>query len=121
MTLLLLKTSGQTIDQVVKNAKHATNTQPNATVGDLILIAQTKTTLKPGQKSIRYVMTYKGSRLDTGSESVKIWGKKWKYMIDGYDVIQIPGFNIKDVQATKKNYDPIVTHCRLKPEDEQQS
>lgn len=117
--MLLLKTSGKTIEEVIRRAKHATNARPNAQLGDMILIAQTKGTLAAGQKSIRYVMTYKGHRLDTTNESQKIWGKKWKYMIDGYDIIEIPGFNIEDIQVSKKNYDPIVTHCRLEPQDEE--
>lgn len=117
--MLLLKTSGRTIDEVVRRAKHATDSRPNAQIGDLILIAQTKDTLQPGKKSIRYIMTYKGYRLDTENESKRVWGKKWKYIIDGYDVVEIRGFNIEDIQVSKKNYDPIVTHCRLEPKDEE--
>ena len=117
--MLLLKTSKETIDNVVKYAKHATDTIPNAQLGDLILIAQTITSLEIGQKQIRYIMTFKGHRLDTSAESLRIWGKQWKYMIDGYDVTQILGFNLKDIQVSDKNYGPIVTHCRLNPEDEE--
>jgi hypothetical protein len=117
--MLLLKTSGKTIGEVVKRAKHATHTKPNAQQGDLVLIAQTKSTLKPGQKSIRYIMTYKGYRLDTRNESQRIWSRKWKYMIDGNDVIEIPGFDIKDIQVSDKNYDFAQTHDRLKQEDEE--
>lgn len=116
--LLLLKTSGETIGNVIRHAKHATNAIPNAQPGDLLLIAQTISSLELGEKQIRYVMTFKGYRLDTQGESQRIWGKQWKYMIDGYDVTEVPGFDLKDIQVTNKNYGPVVTHCRLDPKDE---
>jgi len=117
--MLLLKTSKATIGEVVRRAKHASNTRPNAEAGDIVLIAQTKSTLKPDEESIRYIMTYEDSRIDESNESQRIWGRHWKYLINGSNVMEIPGFNIEDVQVSKRNYDPIVTHCRLDPLDEE--
>lgn len=116
--MLLLKTSEETLPGVLGNAKHASFTRPNAEPGDLILIAQTKSTLNPGQKSIRHVMTFVTCYEDIGNESDRIWGKHWTYIIEGRDVRTVKPFNLKDIQISDHNYDPIVMHGRLKDEDE---
>jgi len=116
--MLLLKTRAETLPGVLGNAKHASFTRPNADPGDPILIAQTKSTLEPGQKSIRHVMTFVACYEDINNESDRIWGKHWTYIIEGRDVRVIKPFNLEDIQISDHNYDPIVTHGRLKDEDE---
>lgn len=116
--MLLLKTSAETLPGVLGNAKHASFTRPNAEPGDLILIAQTKGTLKPGQKSIRHVMTFVACYEDIDNESDHIWGKRWTYIIEGRDVQAIKPFNLEDIQISDHKYGPIMTHGRLKDEDE---
>lgn len=65
---------------VLENSMHATHGRPlRAKPGDLILIYQTKNSLKAGEKPINYVMDYVSCEKDIDDviyclNSIFIWG-----------------------------------------------
>jgi len=106
---------------VLENAMHATNGKPKGVnKGDLILIAQTKNTLNGGEKPIRWVMDFVSCEDDKTDLTLKIWGKKWRYIVKGENVRPVEPFDIMDIKISLKDYDAVQTHCRLLEEDEEQ-
>jgi 5-methylcytosine-specific restriction enzyme A len=117
--MILFKNRFDTLAGVLKNAKHACDSRPSDIYpGEIILIAQTMNTLSRGQKSIRYIMEFQSCYEDKLGESDSIWGKEWKYIIKGKNIRQVEPFNLEDIQVTNHNYSPIVTHGKLKTDDE---
>ncbi len=118
--MLLFKNSAKTMEGVLSNAKHATDGKPHSVKpGDIILIAQTKSTLLPGQKSIRWIMNFVSCEEDVDNFSDKIWGKHWRYIISGENVRSVEPFDINEVKITSKNYDAVQTFAVIEPEDEE--
>lgn len=77
--MLLFKNSAKTMEGVLNNAKHATDGKPHdVKPGDVILIAQTKSTLLPGQKPIRWIMNFVSCEEDINNLSDKIWEEHWR-------------------------------------------
>lgn len=119
--MLLFKNSSKTMEGVLNNAKHATDGKPhNVKPGDIILIAQTKGTLLPGQKPIRWIMNFVSCEEDVNNLSDKIWGKHWRYLINGKNVRSVEPFEINDIKVTSKNYDAVQTYAFIEPEDEKE-
>lgn len=101
--MLLFKNSAATMEGVLRNAKHATDGMPHhVKPGDIILIAQTKNTLLPGQKPIRWIMDFVSCEEDVNNQSDKIWGKHWRYIINGNNVRSVEPFDIKDIKLLPK-------------------
>jgi 5-methylcytosine-specific restriction protein A len=116
--MILLKTGAETLGAVLEKAKHAQHGRPRgAEPGDTILIAQTKGTLRPGQKPIRWIMEYVGAYEDVRGESERIWGKHWPYIIEGRNVRDVEPFDIADLQVTGKDYGAVQAQCPVEPED----
>lgn len=91
------------MEGVLNNAKHATDGKPHRIKpGDIILIAQTKSTLLPGQKPIRWIMNFVSCEADVNNLSDKIWGKHWRYIINGNNVRPIEPFDINEIKVTSK-------------------
>lgn len=119
--MLLFKNSAKTMGGVLNNAKHATDGKPHhVKPGDIILIAQTKSTLLPGQKPIRWIMNFVSCEADVNNLSDKIWGKHWRYIINGNNVRPIEPFDINEIKVTSKNYDATMTFATIEPEDEEE-
>lgn len=107
------------MEGVLKNVMHATHSKPNnVKKGDIILISQTKNTLKNDEKPIRWIMDFVSCEKDTENLSKKIWGNEWKFLIRGENLRSIEPFDIDDVQVSDKNYNPVVTHCKVEEADE---
>ncbi len=103
--MILFKNDGKTMHGVLENQKHATDRNLLFEPGEIILIQQTKTSLtSPNQKSIRWVMNYVETYLDTNNESEQIWGRHWNYIIQGTNLRPIDPFNISDFQISDKDY-----------------
>ena len=118
--MILIKNTADTLGQVIANMRSASNTLPGKVQhGDIVLVAQTKNTLKKGEKSIRYVMYFDESYEDVSNESEALWGKKWKYIIKCFGIRSVEAFDIEDIQVSKHNYKAVVTHCSLLKEDEE--
>jgi 5-methylcytosine-specific restriction enzyme A len=117
--MLLLKTRAENIPGVVATSKHATSQLPAAEPGDLVLIAITKATLPPGEKSVQFLARLRGLERDVQGESIDIWKNPWRYLILLEDLREVPPFNIEEVQRSMRSYGQIRTHCRLDPGDEE--
>jgi len=104
--MIIFKTDAATLPGVVANAKHALVRVPaQIRPGDLILIAQTIQTLQPGQRQIRYCMSFVRFYKDTLRESDRIWGHHWPFIIEGTGLKELARpFNIAVVQKSSKNY-----------------
>jgi 5-methylcytosine-specific restriction protein A len=117
--MILLRTGPDTLDAVLREAKHALHGRPQGvSPGDIILIAQLKGTLRPGQKPIRWIMEYVDAYEDKIGESEQIFGRPWRYIIEGRDVRNIEPFDIADIQVTNKCYGPGGPLCHVEAEDE---
>lgn len=117
--MLLFKNSAKTMEGVLNNAKHATDGKPHdVKPGDMILIAQTKSMLLPGQKPIRWIMNFVSCEEDINNLSDKIWEKHWRYIINEENIRPVEPFDINEVKVTSKNYDAVQTFAVIDPEDE---
>ena len=72
--------------------------------GGTALIQVTSSTSPTAAPLVKYVMTYVRCYLDESGESTKIWGKEWRFIIEGRNIYQVKGFDIRRVQVTKANY-----------------
>lgn len=103
--MVILRTSKETIGNVVHHMKHALDSRLKLEQGDLILISQTKSSLDQYAKPIQYVMEYVRCYRDRNNESEKIWGKSWKVIVEGRNCKRLKRpFDIADYQVTSKNY-----------------
>lgn len=86
--------------------------------GDVILFAQSRGTLEPAQPPIRYRMTFVRFSDSAEEESQRLWGKRWRYMLEGENCrpLRRP-FDIRHLQASRKMYDQLGP-VYLDPEDE---
>lgn len=117
--MLLIKTSGGTLRNVLLNAKHAVHGRPsNVRVGDIILVSQTKGTLVRGQMPIRWIMEYVRTYEDLNGESDRLWGRHWPYIIEARNVRSVEPFDLDDIRATDREYYKVQTFCAVEPEDE---
>lgn len=46
-------------------------------------------------------------------------GRKWKFIIPGENSRPVEPFDIDDIQVSDKNYNPVVTHCKVEESDEE--
>lgn len=114
----ILKTDASTLANVLKYRKHACDKLPKLASGDLILLAQTLSTLKPGQPPIRYSMEFVASYEDESGESSRIWGKQWKYILVGKNLRELENpFDIEAVKVTDAHYRDAQWLVYVRPED----
>jgi hypothetical protein len=104
-TIVILRTSPETIANVVAHAKYALRGElKELKPGDIMLIAQKAATVPDG-KPIRYLMTFVRCYRDKNKESDRIWGRHWNYIIEGSGCYSLKTpFDIRQIQVTKKNY-----------------
>ena len=103
--MVIFRTSKETLSKVVANCKHALEVRPaKLNFGDIILIAQTIDSLDCGKKPISYRMEFVNCYEDREGLSERIWGRRWKYIIEGknccelnkpFDIRKIPHLNTK--------------------------
>lgn len=116
--MILFKNSAATMEGVLENQMHATDNPPRRIRrGDIILIAQTKSTLKSGQKPIRWVMDFVNWERDTQNRSDQIWGRHWNYLIIGENVRSVEPFDIGLIKNPQKNYNAVQTFAYVDPID----
>lgn len=116
--VILLRTSPETIGNVVIHAKYALKGELRRfRPGDIALIAQKAATVPDG-KPIRYMMRFVRSYRDSKNESDAIWGRHWAYIIECRDCRPLlRPFNIRQIQVTDKNYAQGGTVVYVTPED----
>lgn len=106
---------------VLKNQMHATDGKPHdLEKGDIILIAQTKNTLREGEKPIRWIMDFVSCEEDKDDLTISIWGNKWRYIVKGENLRPVEPFDIMDIKTSSKDYNAVQTHCLINEEDEEQ-
>ncbi len=118
--MIILRTSPETIQEVVRLSKHALDYKPRLTKGELILISQnTVFGIRDDTPPIRYVMEFDWVHLDTSGESMRIWGRQWEYIIEGKNCRSLKHpFDISNHQVTEKNYGPGGPLVYVAPDDE---
>ena len=123
MAMLLLKTDDRNVGGVKKYAKHATDGIPQEiSAGDLLLIQVTYASMVVPISRIKYRMTFVRCYEDTTGEAAKIWGRSWRYIIEGKDLctLRYP-FDIDAVKVSTKNYgEGVIRYAYLDPADESQ-
>lgn len=104
---MIVRTSGETIGAVVKHEKHALNTRPHLSPGEIILVALRKNeALAKHQKPIQYLMEFDSSYSDE-EESLKLFGKRWPYIIKSRSCRRLKTpFDICEHQVSTKGYGP---------------
>ena len=123
--MLLFKTSGNTINSVVANQKHAFKGQPkNWEIGEIILVSKNRTDCRAGEKQIQHIMFLDKIRITNDEEFEKYWPNnkgRWKYIADCTKTVKLQNpFNIEEVlgPASFHSYGPVVTFKKIEPEDE---
>ena len=117
--MILLKTSGKTIGKVVEEQKHALRVAPRVSRGELILISQTEDSLRPRELPVQYVMTFVRCYPDRSGESLRLWGKRWPYIIQGENCRRLKRpFRMSEMAVSGKTYGRGFTLWSVDPEDE---
>ena len=117
--MYIFRTKPEHIEQVIATKKHALEVNPKLQYGELVLISRTRDTAD-GKPPIRYVMRHSRTLPDLHDETVRIWGKKWPYIMEFETCKELTPFDIKDVQVSAHNYGPGGPIVRVMPEDEYQ-
>ncbi|MFA4935855.1 MAG: HNH endonuclease, partial [Candidatus Methanoperedens sp.] len=123
--MYLFKTSGTTIDSVIKNQKHASMGAPRDWyVGEIILVSKNKKDLSIGEKQIKYMMRVENIRKIRPGEAEMYWPgneDRWKYLIECYDTIELDRpFDLADVlKEGAIKYGPVMVYKRIDNSDEQ--
>jgi hypothetical protein len=124
--MLLFKTSGETLNSVIANQKHAFKTKPSDwSAGEIILVSKNKGDRRIGEKQIQYIMFLDSIRRSNDEEFETYWPGnrgRWKYMADCSKTVQLQTpFNIEDVLGSENShrYRSIQTFGKLDPVHEQ--
>lgn len=106
MKMVIFRKSKETLSNVVAYSKHALPNRPKQLeLGDIILISQTIDSLVCGQKPIRYRMEFVNCSKDIEGVSKRIWGRPWKYIIDGRNCCELKQpFDIREIPNPSKKY-----------------
>jgi 5-methylcytosine-specific restriction protein A len=118
--LIILKTDSGNIEGVRKHAKHATDVPPrHLEPGDLILIQVTVLSSNNPAPVIRYVMEYVRCYEDRSDESGRIWGRHWRYIVEGARLKNLlRPFDIRTYQVSKVSYGRgAIKYVYVRPED----
>ncbi len=117
--MIIVKTSYENIDGVVRNSKYALMCKPSLGDSEIILIAQTKKSLRLGDAPIRYMMEFVRAEADTTMESLRIWGRPWTYLIIGNNCKKLRHpFDLSKIQISPKSYLQGGSFAYVEPEDE---
>ena len=117
--MLMFRTDESVLNGVLENAMYASNTRPvKAKPGSIILIYEAKKLLGKDEKPINYVMDFVSYEEDINDDTVKIWGKKSKYIIKGKNLREVKPFDIKDIQVSHRRYGIIRGYGYIKEKDQ---
>lgn len=103
--IAIFRTDPVHLAAVVRHSKHALERRPQLRTGDIILLSQLGNTLVAGAKPIQFAMSFVRCYPDAMGESLKIWGKRWRYIVEGSRCYRLrEAFDIRDVSVTNKEY-----------------
>src|SRR5262245_17515495 len=116
--MYLFKTSGATINSVIKNEKHAFSSKPKDWhVGELVLVSKNKLDCEYKEKQIQYTMKLRDIRPLLPGEAHTYWpgtDGRWKYLIVCDSTTALQPFNLEDVLGEEcKEYSPIMTFKKV--------
>jgi hypothetical protein len=119
--MLLLKTDDLHFDGVRRHRKHATDGIPQAlSAGDTLLIQVTYSSMAVPTSRVKAAMTFVRCYEDGTGECKSIWGRNWRYIIEGKDwcTLRKP-FDVDDVKVSSKNYGQgVIRFAYIDPADE---
>jgi len=119
--MLLLKTDQTHMDGVRKNRAHATDGEPQKIrVGDWLLVQVTSGPPGNETRRVKFAMRFVSCLPDTTGESLRIWGKQWKFLIRGGDfrILRHP-FDIESIRVSAANYGQgVIRFAYVDPSDE---
>ncbi|MFZ7131779.1 MAG: hypothetical protein ACOWWR_05420 [Eubacteriales bacterium] len=124
--MYIFKTSGKTIDSVIRNQKHAFKAKPKEwDTGELVLISKNKRDCSYGEKQIQYIAKINNIRPMLPGECEKLWPGntgRWKYLVELTDTKQIAkSFDLQDILVEDeyyKRYNGVMCYKRLPLKDE---
>ena len=117
--IAIFRTGEDTLRTVVREAKYALPGRPNLTPGDTILLALRSADIRDGRPPVRYRMEFVRAYEDQDGESVRLWGRQWKWMIEASNCQRLAKpFDIQKLQVTDKNYAQGGTVVYVEPEDQ---
>lgn len=104
--MVLLKTNAANLAGVKKFAKHASEgVLRQLAPGGTLLIQVTANSSSTAVPIVKYAMTFVRCYPDTMGETIAIWHRRWRYVIEGRDIFQLRRpFDIRRVQVTTRNY-----------------
>lgn len=123
--MYLFKTSGATMEGVMKYQKHAFCVRPRDWYrGEIVLVSKNKVDCGPNEKQIQFIMRIHEIRRIFGGEADKYWpgtASKWRWLVEGRDGIKVPvPFDLGDLIEEDRValYKNTRVFCRVRPEDE---
>lgn len=122
MPIIVFKTDSKHIFGVRRNAKHATEAIPRMLApGDLILLQVTEQSARTSAPKIEYAMTFVRCYEDLANESDKIWGRHWRYIVEGRDIYELKRpFDMRTVNKSGTNYGQgAIKYVYVDPQDEE--
>jgi 5-methylcytosine-specific restriction protein A len=120
--VILFKTDAKHMFGVRKYARHATDAVPRELVpGETILLQVTVLSARSAAPKIKYVMTFVKSYPDETGESDRIWGRHWRYIVEGVDLYELKRpVDMRQVNESGTNYRRgAVKYVYVHPKDEQ--
>ena len=121
--MFLFKTSGQTLDSVIKNQKHAFAGQPRDwQAGESVLVSKNRTDCTSREKQIQFLMVLDSIRELRPGESEQYWPGtegRWRYLVQCRNTVRIRPFNLQDaIGVDASQYGAVVTFARIRSEHE---
>ncbi len=101
--IILLRTHPENLKRVVEVQKHALKGQlTRAQPGDLLLLAEMRTS---GPALATHAMWFRNQRLAKPGETEMLWGKSWRYVIEGEDCRTLDNpFSPQEAKVSSENY-----------------
>jgi hypothetical protein len=117
--MIILKTTSDHLQAVIRNLKYATDDLPTQlTPGDDVLIQVTFLSERQGPPKIRYAWKHLRCYEDTRGESVALWQHRWRFIVEGGRLCRLKRpFDVRDVQVTEKDYGAAVRYVYVEPQD----
>lgn len=117
--MIIFKTTSQHLQSVIRSRKYATDDLPiELRAGDSVLIQVTYLSDRQGPPKIRYAWKHKRSYEDESGESLKLWGYRWRFIVEGRDLCRLKRpFDIRQIQVTSKDYGAAVRYVYVEAAD----
>jgi len=122
--MLLFKTSGDTIESVVRNQKNAFLNEPRRWfVGELVLISKNKNDCKKSERQIQFISEIEDIRPASTGEVEKYWPGnegRWNFIVLLRNTRKVPSFNLEDAigEYQAQIYKQVISYKKFEAEHE---